>query len=85
MKIIYTFDPVENMYFARGDNDKGYISEGNKSLYELMHTVNDCVEMLYEETAEEYNKLQESNGSFSRYTYPKAEFIKVELDTFDEY
>jgi hypothetical protein len=82
MKFVYAHDASTNSYYASGDNELGYISESADSLAELMEKVDLCIEMLYEEKAEEFNKLQESNGSFTRYQLPKAIYEKVELNDY---
>ena len=82
MNFTYAQDPSDGSFYASGNNDLGYISESADSLAELMQKVELCIEMLFEEKADEYNKLNESNGSFTRFKLPEAVYHKVSYDDY---
>jgi hypothetical protein len=78
MNIQYAYVPEVEGYVARGDNEMGYVSGVYDTVAEMMNDIQLQVECLYEEKAEEFNSLEESKGSFTRYQMPNAEFVLSE-------
>ena len=82
MNFVYTYDINEDMYYASGDNELGYISESANTMAELMNKIDFCIELLYEDKANEFNSINESNGSFVRFQLPKAIYNKVDINEY---
>ena len=84
MKVEYTFDQAQGLYLARGyalGADCHFYAEGS-NISELEEDLANAIETAYLDKADEFNALQESNGGFTKFQFPKAILEKVD---FEEY
>ena len=85
MQIKYSWNAADNCFVAENvDKSIGYISGAYTTVNEMIEDMQLQLESILLDDADDFNTLQESRGSFTRFAFPKAEFVKEEWKGWDE-